>query len=61
MRYLHLTIGLVVTVLMAPLPRRNERGLSQSTENAILVAGAMVIAAGVVTAVTVFVQSKLPK
>lgn len=61
MRYLHLTIGLVVTVLMAPLPRRDERGLSQSTENAILVAGAMVIAAGVVTAVTVFVQSKLPK
>ncbi|RRD49518.1 hypothetical protein [Arachnia propionica] len=44
-----------------PRPRRDERGLSQSTENAILLAGAVVIATLVVTAITAFVQANLPK
>ncbi len=40
---------------------RNERGLSQSTENAILLAGAVSIALVVVTLITKFVESRLPK
>lgn len=43
------------------LPRRDERGLSQSTENAILLAGAVTIALIVVTVITKFVEAKLPK
>ncbi len=54
--FLHLLIG----TLVAPPRRRDERGLSQSTENAILLAGAVTIAVGVVTAITLFVNSRLP-
>lgn len=50
---------LVLGYLAVP-PRRGERGLSQSTENALLVAGAVAVALLVVTAVTVFVTAKLP-
>lgn len=39
---------------------RDERGLSQSTENAILLAGAVAIALIIVGAITVFVQDRLP-
>ncbi|GAB3811284.1 hypothetical protein GCM10028820_02250 [Tessaracoccus terricola] len=39
---------------------RDERGLSQSTENAILLAGAVAVAFIIVTAVTTFVQGELP-
>lgn len=46
--------------LLSP-PRRDERGLSQSTENAILLAGAVTIAMLVIGAVTVYVSSKLPR
>ena len=42
-------------------PRRDERGLSQSTENAILLAGAVTIALLVVSVITKFVEAKLPK
>lgn len=38
---------------------RDERGLSQSTENALLVVGAVGLAIGVVAAVTAFVTSKM--
>ena len=38
-------------------PRRDERGLSQSTENAILLAGAVTIALSVITK---FVEANLP-
>ncbi|WP_185975805.1 hypothetical protein [Tessaracoccus rhinocerotis] len=38
----------------------DERGLSQSTENAILLAGAVAVAFIIVTAVTAFVQGELP-
>lgn len=56
MRLLHLVLG----ALLAP-PRRDQRGLSQSTENAILLAGAVAVALIVVTAVTVYVTAKLPR
>ena len=57
MRFLHL----LVAALVAPPPRRDERGLSQSTENAILLAGAVAVALIVVSAVTVYVSAKLPR
>ncbi len=40
---------------------RGERGLSQSTENAVLLAGAIAVAGIVITAVTVYVTGHLPK
>ena len=38
---------------------RDERGLSQSTENALLVVGAVGVAIAVVATVTVYVTGKL--
>ena len=52
---------LLVAALAAPLPRRDERGLSQSTENAILLAGAVAVAVAVIPAVTLYVNAKLPR
>lgn len=40
---------------------RSERGLSQSAENAILLAGAVTVAIGVITAITAYVSSHMPK
>lgn len=57
MRFLHLLVG----VLLAPLPARDQRGLSQSTENAILLAGAVAVALIVISAVTIYVTAKLPR
>ncbi len=57
MKYLHLLIG----VLLGPPPQRNQRGLSQSTETALLIGGAVLVAAAVVGAVTVYVNAKLPR
>lgn len=52
-------VGLVVSLL---LPReRDERGLSQSTENAVLLAGAVVVATIVITAVKAYVTRNMPK
>ena len=54
----------VLLVLQAPASTRrprDERGLSQSAETAILLAGAVVVAGIVVTVITAFVKSKLPK
>ena len=39
---------------------RDERGLSQSTENAILLAGAVGIAVLIISAITGYVQANLP-
>jgi hypothetical protein len=39
---------------------RNERGLSQSAENAILLAGAVAIAIAIIAAIRAFVLSRLP-
>lgn len=41
-------------------PSRDERGLSQSTENAILLAGAAALAGTIIAVITVFVKSRLP-
>ncbi len=56
-------IGLLLTVQAPRSARRarDERGLSQSAETAILLAGAVVVAGIVVTVITAFVKSKLPK
>lgn len=53
-------VGLLLT-LQRPPRARDERGLSQSAETAILLAGAVVVAGIVVTVITAFVKSKLPK
>lgn len=50
-------IGMVVA-LLGP---RDERGLSQSTENAVLLAGAITIAGVVVTLVGAYVKSHMPQ
>lgn len=39
--------------------RRDERGLSQSTENVILLVGAVAVAASIITAVTTFITGHL--
>lgn len=57
MRFLHL----LVAALVGPPPRRNQRGLSQSTETALLMGGAVLVAGAVVTAVIVYVNAKLPR
>lgn len=51
---------LVVGALTAPPHREEERGLSQSTENAVLLAGAVVIAGLVIAAVRAYVTSHMP-
>lgn len=53
-------VGLVVS-LLNPQPRRDERGLSQSTENAVLLAGAVIVATIVITAVKGYVTRNMPK
>ncbi len=50
---------LVLGWLLAP--PRNERGLSQSTENAVLLTGAIAVALVVITVVTAYVKSHLPQ
>lgn len=55
----HLLAG-VIGFLLQPPPQRDERGLSQSTENAILLAGAVTIAGIVITMVTIYVRNKMP-
>ncbi|MBK8460768.1 MAG: hypothetical protein WAS07_00085 [Micropruina sp.] len=53
------TLFALIGFVLSP-PKRDERGLSQSTENAILLAGAVTIAIIVISAVTLYVTSKLP-
>ena len=52
-------VGLLVFV-QNPEPR-DEKGLSQSAENAILLAGAVAVASAVIAAITVFVKAHMPK
>jgi hypothetical protein len=52
-------LGLVV--LLRDPKARDERGLSQSAENAILLAGAVTVALIVVSVITAYVSSHLPK
>ena len=58
MKNIHHTVGLLVQ-LLSPAPR-DERGLSQSTENAILLAGAALIAGIIIKVITDYVSDKLP-
>lgn len=53
-------LAVVLGLWLQPPPERDERGLSQSTENAILLAGAIAVATIVVTAVTVYVRARMP-
>jgi hypothetical protein len=57
--YAAVMVGLLV--LLKDPRSRNERGLSQSAENAILLAGAVTVAGIVITLITVYVRAKLPK
>jgi len=64
-RILSAVIGTAVMVWSrasapARAARRDQRGLSQSTESALLVGGAVVIAGLVVLAVRAFVEARLP-
>ena len=61
MSTIHHTIGLIVTAVLGQPETRDERGLSQSTENAILLAGAVAIALIIVSAITAYVSGRLPK
>jgi hypothetical protein len=52
-------VGLLV--LLKDPRRRDQRGLSQSAENAILLAGAVAVALIVIGAITTYVSGRLPK
>ena len=52
-KFLTLLIGILAS------PRRHERGLSQSTENVILLVGAVAVAAVVITVVMNYVNGAL--
>ena len=56
---LNLLIGMVVHLLVPR--RRDERGLSQSTENAVLLAGAVAVDTVVVIAVKAYVDRNMPR
>lgn len=60
MTLFHHLVGLLVTLRAQPRPR-DERGLSQSTENAILLAGAAAVALVIVTVITAYVTERLPR
>lgn len=67
MRTLRTLLPLLLSLLIfarfgGPIGRsRDERGLTQSTENAVLLAGALAIATVVVTLVSAYVESHMPK
>ena len=62
MRIVHVALALLSWVIAPPKrTRRDERGLSQSTENAILLAGAVAVATVVITMVTAYVRRNLPQ
>ena len=60
MKLVHLLVGTAAIRSGAPV-RRDERGLSQSTEIAILTGAVVVIVAIIVTAITAYVNAKLPR
>ncbi len=62
MTLVHRAVGtahLIPARLRALMAPRDERGLSQSTENALLVAGAVAVVSAVITVVTLYIQGKL--
>lgn len=60
-RTLTIITGLLVSLVLTPTPARRERGLSQSTENAILLAGAAALATTVLVVVGAYVKARLPR
>lgn len=60
-RSLNVLLGLVISALLSPRSARRERGLSQSTENAILLAGAAALATTVLVVVGAYVNARLPR
>ncbi|MDR0837672.1 MAG: hypothetical protein LBM94_05655 [Propionibacteriaceae bacterium] len=54
------TTYLNMTTAIRELQAKSERGLSQSTENAILLAGAVAVAGIIITVITAYVKSHLP-
>ncbi len=62
MTLVHRAVGtahLIPARLRALMAPRDERGLSQSTEQALLVAGAIVVALGIGAGVLAFVTARL--
>ena len=55
------TTILGMLILLKDPQARNQRGLSQSAETAIIIAGAVAIATVIVALVTAFVQAELAK
>lgn len=54
-------LGLIGLAVLLRDPQQRERGLSQSTENAILLAGAVTVAGVVIAVITAYVTKHLPK
>ena len=60
MNFKHIAATLVGMMILLKEPRpRDERGLSQSAETAIIIAGAVAIATVVVALITTYVRTKL--
>lgn len=58
LRLIHCSVGWVVAVQLAVRqPRRNQRGLSQSTEYVILLAGAVAVAGLVIVMVRNYIKA----
>lgn len=57
-----LLVGVIVSLAVTlQRTQRDERGLSQSTESAILIAAAVTVGTAIVIAVTAYVTARLPK
>lgn len=59
--HLAVIVGTLLCLTNGQPCRKDERGLSQSTENAVLLAGAVAIAIVVVTVIKAYVEKNLPK
>jgi hypothetical protein len=59
MKLVHLLVGTVLAA--APRVRRDQRGLSQSTEIALLTAAVLGVVTIIVVAITAYVNAKLPR
>ena len=60
MKALHVAVAMWGEIIHVPRPEKDSRGLSQSTENAILLAGAVTVAVLIVTVITAYVKARLP-
>ncbi|MDF1488172.1 hypothetical protein [Tessaracoccus caeni] len=57
MKAIHWAVGTWIDAKYRP---RDERGLSQSTENAILLAGAVSVALAIILFITDYVRDRMP-